>query len=104
MCTYYMCHAFVLIVAASLSTALKTGHGALHAPARLAKSVVMQVAHTDDPEAKQAWLARPRYQPWDAASSAEMDGRIVPVAVSAEIDDRVVPTDAATSALTLVGA
>ena len=107
-----MRHAFVLIVAASLSTALKTGHGALHAPARLAKPIVMQVAHTDDPEAKQAWLARPRYQPWDAASfaemdgrivpvaaSAEMDGRIVPVAASAEIDDRVVPTDAATSAL-----
>ena len=94
-----MRHAFVLIVAASLSTALKTGHGALHAPARLAKPIVMQVAHTDDPEAKQAWLARPRYQPWDAASFAEMDGRIVPVAASAEVDGRVVPTDAATSAL-----
>ena len=74
--------ACLLIAAASLSTALQTGSAVLHAPACLAKPVVMQVAHTDDPVAKQAWLAKQKL-PW--GSTSEMDGRVV-------------PTDAASSA------
>lgn len=75
--------ACLLIASASLSTALRIGNAALHARAFCsANPVVMQVAHTDDPVAKQAWLAR---SPWGTASSAEMDGRVV-------------PTDAASSA------
>lgn len=86
----------LLLATASLSTALQAGQAVprapacharpavIHAPACRARPVVMQVAHTDDPLAKEAWLSR-RHLPLGMASSAEMAGCVM-------------PTDAASSA------